>query len=264
MDFLSNLMHGSSNVNEQHILHIRLSYDTICQINNELQHVSPLQPTPQTTTTDLTFTAIEHNSKTPETSTAPTEGSDLAGLHYKVLNPSMHYPQQVDQNVTALHCMWDTHPFHCKPVGIPTAYNPDTGTYRTIGCFCSLQCAAAQNMSDVRISIDTRYERHGLMETMAGQTLSLAPDRECLVRFGGNTSIERFRSSTAVSERVLYPPMVPHRVYHVFRPMQKTGAGENCSSTVSGEDNMAWTEMLRPHKKKHSKRGLGRFIEVHD
>ncbi len=255
MDFLSNVM-NTSNVNEQLILHIPLPYDIVQKINNELN--IPIQPVPQSYNDNSRFKAIENDEIEPEDSNTKYEGSSLCGEHFKVQNSQPHQQRVLDLSTT-FHCMWDTHKFEGKPIGIPTKFIIETEEYKTIGCFCSIQCAAAHNMADVRVSIDTRYERHGLIETMIGSEVFLAPDRECLVRFGGNTTVEQFRKSNAIIERVLYPPMIPQHVYHVFQPIRNKCYNKPETSNTTDE-SLSWIEMLRPRQKKQ-KKGLSQFLK---
>jgi hypothetical protein len=177
----------------------------------------------------------------------PTPGNVLltqSDLHRPV------YPRR-----TAIHCMWDTRPFTCPPVGIPTRHDPDahpTRPFETIGCFCSLACAAAYNMADHTVRSSERFERHALLlllhhqqhrtrderghdgpatESVSGggadgathPPLRIAPERECLDFFGGDMSIARFRAQATMGidgdgggsscPRIFRPPVRPSAVY---------------------------------------------------
>lgn len=123
-------------------------------------------------------------------------------------------------------CMWDCAPFDTQPVGVPISYDGVTGEFRTVGCFCSVSCAAAYNMADHRISDTTRYERHALLGLLADRHLaedsggrwSVAPERECLRKFGGRLTVDEFRRTCARVEHIKRPPFRPYAVYQLRTP----------------------------------------------
>jgi hypothetical protein len=110
--------------------------------------------------------------------TAPAPG------HVFLTQADLHQP--VYPVKTRIHCMWDTRPFSGTPIGIPTAYDPDGDPerpFKTVGCFCSLACAAAHNMADHTVSMHTRFERHALLELLH-HTLRRRDDEKDTVRTG--------------------------------------------------------------------------------
>jgi len=113
---------------------------------------------------------------------------------------------------TDIHCWWCTHQFDTLPCFIPDRFNNET--YFVFGCFCSLPCAMAYNlsMSDQRVAI-----RHGLLRKLylpifKIKTIPIAPQRELLKTFGGTLTIEKFRDVNLMIKRDIYtilPPMIP-------------------------------------------------------
>ena len=272
MNCVSELI-GANVVNEQYILHICLLPEVIRSIDNEFKQKVHINPTPCITATDLTFTSIDNttnhyepsieNPNKLKESTRQKTHNHYTVTHESLRTPNIRGTSDTTETSCELHCMWDTNTFSGKAVGLPTAFIPETGMYKTIGCYCSPGCAAASNMADARIGIDTRYERHALIEAMVGHPVNLAPDRECLRRFGGNKTIEDFRKSDSDKDRILYPPLCPQRVYHVFHPKSfSMTTNDRTKNTKQDEDDDSWTKMLRPRKVKSTLRGLGQFMDV--
>lgn len=112
---------------------------------------------------------------------------------------------------TKVACYWCCHRFDTPPVGLPCKYCD--GKFYVTGCFCSLECASAYNVMYLRDSnMEERMNLIGMMSRCLGYTgiVKCAPVRESLALFGGNMSIEEFRSygSKMKSINVHFPPMV--------------------------------------------------------
>ena len=116
---------------------------------------------------------------------------------------------------TNIACWWCTYNFDCMPFFIPDSYDANTNAYNVFGCFCSVNCALAYNvkMNDYKI-----WDRHNLIvmlyKTIFGKEekveLSPAPPKECLERYGGYMTIEKFRENSinlTKEYRLLIPPM---------------------------------------------------------
>lgn len=117
-------------------------------------------------------------------------------------------------SVTSVSCYWCCHPFTCAPVGLPLRRSGDV--FHVMGCFCSLECAAAYNFGMPRVSVDRALERFMLINSLAsklgvgGGAIKPAPDRLSLNIFGGPLSIKEFRDYRSTRRHVIInqPPML--------------------------------------------------------
>lgn len=122
--------------------------------------------------------------------------------------------KKIELNKTSLSCWWCTECFDEYPSFIPKHIVDDT--YYVFGCFCSFNCAVAYNidMNDYKV-----WERLSLIHKMYNDmyndvetTISSAPARATLKKFGGPLSIKEFRkmgTSKIMTCRYIEPPMAP-------------------------------------------------------
>jgi hypothetical protein len=131
-----------------------------------------------------------------------------------------------------LCCWWCSHTFDTLPIGLPEKYHEESvdlttneanKIFKTIGYFCSFECALAYNLSlhDHKIwdrisllyhlrslifkSIYTEYGTNLLNDIIA------APNRNLLKIYGGPLTIEEFRKNATLLKkqyRNIIPPMV--------------------------------------------------------
>jgi hypothetical protein len=109
-------------------------------------------------------------------------------------------------------CFWCCHTFTNRPVVLPIR---DTGEYLQVtGNFCSPECAVAQ-LFDMRQDSHTRWEQLALLYRVYGEAcqgkIHPSPSRSILKLFGGNLSIQEYRSliqSHKVRVDIHLPPMV--------------------------------------------------------
>ncbi len=111
---------------------------------------------------------------------------------------------------TSIACYWCCHRFDTPPIGLPCKFVDSK--FHIKGCFCSLECASAYNISNT--SDGQCEERLNLLSFMARSMnykspIKPAPPRESLDLFGGNMTIEQFRSHSTSSKSIHYnfPPM---------------------------------------------------------
>lgn len=117
-------------------------------------------------------------------------------------------------SMTSISCYWCCHTFSCTPVGLPLRRSGDL--FHVMGCFCSLECAAAYNFGMPRVSVDRALERFMLINALAGKigvgggAITPAPDRLALAMFGGPLDIEEFRCYHSSKRHVIInqPPML--------------------------------------------------------
>lgn len=109
-------------------------------------------------------------------------------------------------------CFWDCHTFSNRPVVLPIR---DTGEYLEVtGNFCCPECAASYLFNMPQDS-HTRWEQFALLNRVYGEAcggrINLAPSKNILTLFGGNLSIQEYRTlirSHTVRVDVHLPPMV--------------------------------------------------------
>lgn len=124
-------------------------------------------------------------------------------------NKNNEWPQS-----TTIHCYWCCHRFETPPFGIPIKYCECENKFHVYGCFCSLECAAAYNMS-TKESMDEIWERYNLINLLSRrighkQIIKPAPNRLSLKMFGGHLSIQEFRTfcNTTKMLNINFPPMM--------------------------------------------------------
>jgi hypothetical protein len=109
-------------------------------------------------------------------------------------------------------CFWCCHTFNNRPVVLPIR---DTGEHLQVtGNFCCPECASAY-LFDMRQDSHTRWEQLALLYRVYGEMcngkIHPAPARTALKLFGGNLSIQEYRSlirSYKVRIDIHLPPMV--------------------------------------------------------
>ena len=108
---------------------------------------------------------------------------------------------------TDIHCWWCCHKFNNKPIGLPISYE---NKYKTVGVFCSFNCALAYNSQNVNLK-EVRFNEtllKMLFKDVTGKDkLIKAPPREKLKMFGGHLDITTFRK---VNYEIIniFPPMI--------------------------------------------------------
>ena len=138
---------------------------------------------------------------------------------------------------TSVYCWWCCHPFNGPPCGLPNEYKD--GTFYVDGIFCSPECAAAWNFSDINSSYDL-WERYTLLNYLYRKVYSdnsvkikLASPRPCLKIFGGSQTIKEFRQNNTNYKntyKIVMPPMIS------IIPVQEISEIENGYSS-KGDNN---------------------------
>lgn len=113
---------------------------------------------------------------------------------------------------TDVACFWCCHSFTNRPVILPMR---DTGEHLEVtGNFCSPECACAY-LFDMRQDSHTRWEQLALLYRVYGEAcqgkIHPSPSRSVLKLFGGNLSIQEYRSliqSHKIRVDIHLPPMV--------------------------------------------------------
>lgn len=112
---------------------------------------------------------------------------------------------------TDVACWWCCHKFTNFPLGLPTRYDENKNLFRVSGVFCSFSCIIAYknelNIPNVNHLIKFLYNKL-TGEEYSNMKLTTAPPRSFLKMFGGNLSIEEFRSKSqeqTVYKMIKYP-----------------------------------------------------------
>jgi len=116
-------------------------------------------------------------------------------------------------------CWWCCHSFANEPIYLPEYVDNKNHEqiYYVRGNFCSLNCAAAYNLS---LKDNRLLHRSYLLNLIYSSILTSdkvskiipAPPKEILKAFGGNMSIEEFRKESICYNKLytlIYPPMKP-------------------------------------------------------
>lgn len=154
----------------------------------------------ETTYDQLTFEKNQ-DTKTTKNSTYENVISIL-----KDFDKNNTWPEKTD-----IKCWWCCHNFDNTPVGIPIKIYDNI--FYLKGCFCSFNCCLSYvNDNKTLYKYDNIYPnikslRAKLTNKRLNDPLTPAPPRECLDIFGGELSIEEFRSinDDYIFKRVNYP-----------------------------------------------------------
>ena len=122
---------------------------------------------------------------------------------------ALPWPPKNWQELCCWHCC---HRCPSTPVPLPNAYDRRKDVYHVFGVFCSLPCAKAYLMEHAAFSagdrtmllhaMATRFFGHG------GEATQPAPPRHRLTMFGGDLSIEAFRSEHQFLGTTMSPPLI--------------------------------------------------------
>ena len=128
---------------------------------------------------------------------------------FKDYNTEKEWPSKTD-----IHCFWDCGEIEGQPFGLPIKYVG--GVYYLIGCFSTPECAAAYNFNDS--SISNPWYNYSLLNMMCRDMfnnpklkIKVAPQRQCLQKFGGNLSLKEFREicmDYTKDYKIVFPPVI--------------------------------------------------------
>ena len=155
---------------------------------------------------------------------------------------------------TDIVCWWDTCSFDNIPCFIPEKYYDNT--FYVFGCFCSFNCALAYNLniSDHKYKV---FDRHSLIQkfysVMTGKNniISIAPPREILKKYGGNTEIKDYRKLFNLINKkykLKLPPII--NLIPCIEEKTKTKVHESINNTPSVKKFNIQKNNIIPVKKK--------------
>lgn len=105
-------------------------------------------------------------------------------------------------------CWWCTYPIEGEILKLPYKMER-SGKYHVMGNFCSWECMKTYNMHENRMKFgeiqtfmtSMRLKRYGKITR-----LGCAPNRYCLQKFGGDMSIDEFRSKCGANPPTIRMP----------------------------------------------------------
>lgn len=114
-------------------------------------------------------------------------------------------------------CWWCCHKFDTLPIGLPLDFDSKTKKFRVKGVFCSFSCMIAykndNKITNVEHHIRYLYKKLTGTDFMEKANLITAPPRCMLKLFGGDLTIEEFRSKSTEHKKykmVEYPMIISH------------------------------------------------------
>jgi len=144
---------------------------------------------------------------------------------------------------TNILCWWCCHSFDSQPLGIPKNYNQHDGSFSALGCFCSISCVYAYVLNNKSHEKCTKSDILFMYKKLTGRTDSFlinnvskfksAPPRQVLKAFGGNMTIEQYRSiNSEYNVEVLSYPLIP--IYMTCQTLQYNKPLLYLKKSVSG------------------------------
>jgi hypothetical protein len=112
---------------------------------------------------------------------------------------------------TAYKCFWCCHSFDTRPCFIP--WKRVDNIFHVHGNFCSFNCAVSYNNNESSCNWSYKTELlHYLYRLIYNNKdeIKPAPSKEVLLDFGGNVSIQEFRSNFTndVNYELIFPPII--------------------------------------------------------
>lgn len=150
-------------------------------------------------------------------------------------------------------CWWCCHPFDTTPLPMPITYDDRRDVFTVRGYFCSWSCMKAYNYEHTGYRSGIVNGWIGMLRRRStpgetGTSIKCAPPRQTLRVFGGNLTIEEFRTSR--TSYILLPPNVVHETPNLVmhepknkKVLSKSVATENVA--IDFDHVKAKTEPLR-------------------
>ena len=171
-------------------------------------------------------------------------------IHIKPENQSSYFQilQQFDNiypKVTNVCCWWCCHSFTNPPVGLPRKFDLESKIFHVVGCFCSFNCIAAFNQDKSKLVPSCGTDLLTLMYKIVtgkndfnlhNQRIKPAPSRYILKMFGGDMSIDAFRTSftSAKTIDICLAPLIPWAMYCEITDKTKHNSSTTRSAGSTG------------------------------
>jgi len=146
--------------------------------------IDPFDPNENAQFMDLTITETTNNNYEDVKNTELQDNTLLDNLNTN--NKDLIIPFKLKDINTI--CFWDLHTYKNNSYVLPI------NNHKSVGHFCSLECAAAYNFSDM--NDNNVWERYSLLHFIynINYKIKVAPSRILLNIFGGPLNIEQYRN----------------------------------------------------------------------
>jgi hypothetical protein len=169
--------------------------------------------------------------------------------------PSINRNQQGDHE-----CLWHLDKFATQPIGLPVHYDEQSGTYETVGCFCSFQCMYAYRLEHrsaeyAPLNLLFQAYKDAYKEQYPGVAIPKlvpAPPRQALKRFGGLMDLEDFLKTSTGWHILTRNPWMPNMEYVEASDVGKKIEPHNSIlHSQLAEEADQQTQLLRKREKPH-------------
>ena len=136
---------------------------------------------------------------------------------FEILFKFVHNKEWLEK--TDVCCWWCCHEFDTMPIGLPLDFNGKSKRFRVRGVFCSFACMVSYKNDQRYKNIDSlvKYLYKKITDVDMKQSLNMpcAPPRCVLKMFGGELTIDEFRSSTKENKiyKMIEYPMFMSKEY---------------------------------------------------
>lgn len=151
------------------------------------------------------------DAKQQPTKNPPTQETNRKKGYFQILHDFVLNKEWLDH--TDICCWWCCHQFDTVPIGLPVDYDIKQGKFRVKGVFCSFACMTTYKDECCKHVHEhlIKYLHSKLTATPLDTVIDRAPPRQALKMFGGELSIDEFRSSTKahkIYKMIEYPMFV--------------------------------------------------------
>lgn len=169
---------------------------------------------------------IEENKDIQENLIIQLKKSYIDNYNISSYDKDINTNEKIEKENKVSKLCWNCcHSFHNHIHGIPMKYIH--GIFYVYGSFCSLECGcryAHDNLKDHNF-----YEIYSLINLYSNiilnkkEKIEMAPNRLLLDSFGGDLTIEEYRSKNVINYEVNIPPILPiNHIVNKFETNQKT------------------------------------------
>ena len=154
-------------------------------------------------------------------------------------------------------CWWCCHPFEGTPLNMPVKYDDRRKTFNTTGNFCSWSCMKTYALDKYgcgkgsMITSNMVMMRRRMYEKQALDRVVPAPWRYKLKVFGGDITIEEFRSNQTVDKKDPKPVNAKIVVDNVISFVSNTRKMDEIKNYTSNNNSLK-LKRTKPLKRNHN------------
>ena len=139
-------------------------------------------------------------------------------------------------------CWWCCYEFDSEPLRLPYKYIERLNQFHTMGYFCSWSCMKSFNLDHFPShKIPVTCQNITLLRKRSGEkveSISPAPSRYALEKFGGPLSIEEFRSKHSSTTYSLPSDIIVHKNISENKQIVVHNNNESSESSMSGAQKL--------------------------